>query len=167
MFLAVERLGEPEHDELLVRHEVAHVVHDRLARIRDWPEHGVAPALLTEGLATQVTAELDPRRPDDEYLWMGATHRRWLADCRRRWPEILHRIAADVDATDLDRYAAWFLMRDSVHRGDLPRRCGYLVGLELVRLLRERHPLHEIAAWDLDQGLDEVRRGLHALRAAT
>lgn len=167
LFLAVERLGEPEHDELLVRHEVAHVVHDRLARIRDWPERGVAHALLTEGLATQVTAELDPRRPDDEHLWMGATHRRWLADCRRRWPEILHRIAADVDATDLDRYAAWFLMRDSDHRGDLPRRCGYLVGLELVRLLRERHPLHEIATWDLDRGLDEVRRGLHALRAAT
>ncbi|SCL47375.1 hypothetical protein GA0070606_1140 [Micromonospora citrea] len=58
-------------------------------------------------------------------------------------------------------------MRDSAYRGGMPRRRGYPVGLEVVRRLRERDPLHEIAAWDLDRGRDEVRRGLHALRAAT
>ncbi|MDM4779583.1 MULTISPECIES: hypothetical protein [unclassified Micromonospora] len=48
-FLAVEQLGPPGDLDLLVRHEAAHVVHDRSAAIREWPEYGVANALFTEG----------------------------------------------------------------------------------------------------------------------
>ncbi|MFG3707562.1 hypothetical protein ACGF7U_22940 [Micromonospora sp. NPDC047670] len=166
LFLAVEELGPPGNDRLLVLHEAAHVVHDRLAATRDWPSHGVANSLLSEGLATQVSAETAPGLPDEEYLWFGRPgHRAWLDGCRARWPEILGRIDADLDATDVEHHAAYFLMRDSPHAADLPKRCGYLVGWEIVRRLRARHPLAEIARWPLDRGLREVHRALRALRA--
>ncbi|MFC0033737.1 hypothetical protein ACFFMM_29870 [Micromonospora chaiyaphumensis] len=168
LFLAVEQLGPPGDDGLLVLHEAAHVVHDRRAGIRDWPEHGVANGLLTEGLATQVSAEVDPGRPDEDYLWFGHPgHRSWLDDCRRRWPEILRRVAADLDATDPEHYAAYFLMRDSPVARDLPKRCGYLVGLAAVRRLRERHPLPEIASWSLARVRAELRGALAGLPVPT
>ncbi|MCZ7438434.1 hypothetical protein O7598_18645 [Micromonospora sp. WMMC241] len=150
LFLAVEQLDPPEDVRLLVQHESAHVIHDRRAGIRDWPEHGVAKNLFVEGLATQVTAELDSGRPDEAYLWFGRPgHRSWLDECRRRWPAILDRVRADLDATDPDHHAAYFLKRDSPLRGDLPPRCGYLIGLAAVRRLRERHDLPELAGWPL------------------
>jgi hypothetical protein len=166
LFLAVEQLGPPGDDRLVVLHEGAHVVHDRLAAIRDWPEHGVANNLLAEGLATQVSAELDPGRPDEEYLWFGRPgYRPWLAECRRRWPEILSRVRADLDAIDADHHAPYFLMRDSPLAGDLPKRCGYLVGTAAVRRLREDHRLSEIASWDLDRARAEVGHALADLAA--
>ncbi|MGW4295348.1 hypothetical protein ACWEH1_20155 [Micromonospora chersina] len=168
LFLAVERLGTPGDDRLLVVHEAAHVVHDRRAGIRDWPDHGVANGLLTEGLATQVSVEVDPGRPDEDYLWFGDPGRRsWLDECRRRWPEILGRVRADLDATDPEHYAAYFLMRDSPFAGDLPKRCGYLVGLAAVRRLRERHPLPEIASWPLPRARAEISGALVNLPAPT
>lgn len=167
LFLAVERLGPPGDDRLLVLHEVAHVLHDRLAAIRDWPPHGVANTLFVEGLATQASAETAPNRTDEEYLWFGRPgYRAWLDTCRRRWPEILDRIGSDLDATDPDHHARYFLSRDSPLAGDLPKRCGYLVGLAVVRRLRAEHPLADIARWPLDRVVDEVRRSLRALRAA-
>ncbi|WP_089155740.1 hypothetical protein [Micromonospora sp. NBS 11-29] len=166
LFLAVERLDPPEDVRLLVRHEAAHVVHDRRAGIRDWPEHGVAKNLFVEGLATQVTAELDSGRPDEAYLWFGRLgHRPWLDECRRRWPDILDRVRADLDATDPDHHAAYFLTRDSPLRGDLPRRCGYLVGLAAVRRLRERYGLPELAGWPLSRVRAEMATVLADLPA--
>jgi hypothetical protein len=161
LFLAVEEIGPPGDDRLLVLHEAAHVVHDRLAGIRDWPEHGVANALLTEGLATQVSAELDPGRPDEEYLWFGRTgYRSWLDECRGRWPEIVGRVRADLDAIDVAHSAPYFLMRDSPLAGDLPKRCGYLVGLAAVRWLRNTYSLPEIASWSLPRVRTEIRPAL-------
>lgn len=161
LFLAVEQLGPPEDLDLLVRHEAAHVVHDRRAAIRDWPEYGVANALFTEGLATQVTTELDAGRPDEAYLWFGRPgHRPWLDECRRRWPEILRRVRADLDATDAEHHAPYFLMRDSPLAGDLPKRCGYLVGLTAVRRLRRHHTLRDLAAWPLPRVRSEMAAAL-------
>lgn len=161
LFLAVEEIGPPGDDRLLVLHEAAHVVHDRLAGIRDWPEHGVANALLTEGLATQVSAEADPGRPDEDYLWFGRTgYRSWLDECRRRWPEIVGRVRADLDAIDAAHNAPYFLMRDSPLAGDLPKRCGYLVGLAAVRWLRNTYSLPEIASWPLPRARNEIRLAL-------
>ncbi|MGK5739692.1 hypothetical protein [Micromonospora sp. URMC 103] len=167
LFLAVEELGPPGDDRLLVLHEGAHVLHDRLAAIRHWPVHGVANTLFTEGLATQVSVELAPGRGDEEYLWFGRPgYRTWLDRCRRQWPHILDRISADLDATDPDHHAPYFLLRDSPLAGDLPKRCGYLVGLAVVRRLREEHPLSELARWDLERVVTEVRSALRALRRA-
>ncbi|MFI2711602.1 hypothetical protein ACH495_15880 [Micromonospora sp. NPDC018662] len=166
LFLAVEMLGPEDDGGLLVRHEVAHVVHDRRAGIRDWPSHGVANQLFAEGLATQVTAEVDSGRPLEAYLWFGRPgHRAWLDECRRRWSEILGRVRADLDATDPDHHAAYFLMRDSSLRGDLPRRCGYLVGLAAVRRLRQRHGLPELATWPLPRVRAEMAAALTDLPA--
>ncbi|MGC3860924.1 hypothetical protein ACPSM1_12125 [Micromonospora chersina] len=161
LFLAVEQLGAPGDDRLLVLHEAAHVVHDRRAGIRTWPDHGVANGLFTEGLATQVSAELDPGRTDEDYLWFGRPgYRGWLDECRRRWPEILDRVRVDLGADDPDHHAAYFLMRDSPLAGDLPKRCGYLVGLTAVRRLRERHSLPEIAGWPLPRVRAEISAAL-------
>ncbi|OKI65602.1 hypothetical protein [Micromonospora sp. CB01531] len=166
LFLAVEQLGVADDDRLLVLHEVAHVVHDRLAGIRGWPPHGLASCLLTEGLATQVSVETAPGRADEEYLWFGRPgYRAWLDECRGRWSEILERIGNDLDGIDPARHAPYFLMRDSPLAGDLPKRCGYLVGLEVVRRLREDHPLPEIARWNLDRVGAEVRQALEQLAA--
>jgi hypothetical protein len=161
LFLAVEQLGPPGDDRLLVLHEAAHVVHDRRAGIHAWPDHGVANGLFTEGLATQVSAEVDPGRPDEDYLWFGRPgYRSWLDECRHRWPEILDRVRADLPATDPEHYAAYFLMRDSPVAGDLPKRCGYLVGLAAVRRLREHHSLPEIASWSLARIRTEISGAL-------
>ncbi|MFR9775237.1 hypothetical protein ACL02O_04160 [Micromonospora sp. MS34] len=161
LFLAVEQVGPPGDDWLLVLHEAAHVVHDRRAGIHEWPDHGVANALLTEGLATQVSAELDPGRRAEEYLWFGHPgYRSWLDECRLRWSQIVDRIRDDLDAADPEHHAAYFLMRDSPLAGNLPTRCGYPVGLAAVRRLRETHALPDIASWPLPRVREEVRRAL-------
>ena len=82
-------------------------------------------------------------------------------------PEILRRVVADLDATDLEHYAAYFLMRDSPVARNLPKRCGYLVGLAAVRRLRERHPLPEIASWSLPRVRAELRGALAGLPVPT
>ncbi|MGC5334305.1 hypothetical protein [Micromonospora sp. DT62] len=131
-------------DFLAYARRAAHVPRQRWAEL--WRTHYLAPH-------RDLYATLD-RQGD----WSGVDDLEGVL-------ERLHGREA-VFAARAERLAA-LLPATVAGVGRAMRRCGYLVGLELARLLRERHPLHEIAAWDLDRGLDEVRRGLHVLRAAT
>jgi hypothetical protein len=132
-------------------------VHSRVRGGSPWPEHNVAVGLLTEGLATHVSAQAMPGLSDAEYLWMGRGHDGWLQECRRQWPDITARISHDMDADDLDTYAIYFLMRDSPARGDLPLRSGYLLGLQMVRSLQRTYTVAEISGWGPDRAKQEIR----------
>jgi hypothetical protein len=75
LFVAVEQLPDEDHyGRLLLVHEAAHVVHSRVRGGSPWPEHNVAVGLLTEGLATHVSAQAMPGLSDAEYLWMSRGH---------------------------------------------------------------------------------------------
>lgn len=164
LFVAVESFPDSEsYGRLLLVHEAAHVVHLRSGDAATWPEHGVAAALLREGLSTYVSTVVVGADDDAGCLWFGPGHGEWLAECRRRRAEIVGRLLEDLDATDLDTFAAYFLMRDSERRGDLPRRVGYFAGLEAVRQLARRTAPGEIAGWGHDRARAELRLALRAL----
>lgn len=164
LFIAVEQVPDDEPCcRLLITHEAAHVVHLRHRAGSDWPQDGIAAGLLDEGLATEVCAQVVPGLPDAAYLWFADDHHPWLEDCRRQYPDLARRLLADLDATDPDTYAAYFLISDSDRRGQLPLRCGYLAGWEIVRWLRRTYPLGIISRWDHQRVKREVQAALSAM----
>ncbi|MDM4779584.1 MULTISPECIES: hypothetical protein [unclassified Micromonospora] len=58
-------------------------------------------------------------------------------------------------------------MRDSPLAGDLPKRCGYLVGLTAVRRLRRHHTLQDLARWPLPRVRAEMAEALTDLPPPT
>jgi hypothetical protein len=160
LYVGVEQYPEdPRYGRLLLVHEAAHLVHE-VAHLVHAPEQDVAGSLLGEGLATLVSALASPGLTDAECLWFAPGHDDWLASCRARHHEIAARIRADLEATDLDTYAIYFLLRDSPLRGDLPLRCGYYLGLLLARRLASAYGLEQVARWPHARIVAELRRAL-------
>lgn len=163
LFIAVEQLPDVDrHGRLLLVHEAAHVVHSRVRQGSAWSDYGVSEALLAEGLATQVSAEAVPDLSDAEYLWFDDDHQGWLDECSRQRSVIAARLAQDLEAYDLDTYAVYFMTRESARREELPRRCGYFIGLQVARQLRRAHTAAAISRWDRDRVKREVRAALLA-----
>ncbi|GAA2593317.1 hypothetical protein GCM10010435_85360 [Winogradskya consettensis] len=167
LFVAVERYPNDErYGRLLLIHEASHVVHDRAGDHASWPEHGIAAALMSEGLATLVSSLAEPGLSDAQCLWFAEGFEDWHQACRTHQRTVLDRLLAALDGDNPDTYAAYFQMRDSPERGDLPRRCGYYVGLNVVRELHRYHPLAELARWPYTRVVTEVRQALTMLRDA-
>ena len=141
MFLAAEYL--PEYDDVFFAHECAHVVH----RAAGFDGETVAAAVIAEGLAVGVSAELVPGHDEPVYLWMREGYDDWLAECVEREDELRARLRGDLDSDEGDVYASWFLGRPN--NAGLPARCGYFVAHRWIRELGV--PFSELVGWNYEQ----------------
>jgi hypothetical protein len=133
LFLALEFLGEPPLDDVLVVHEAVHLGH--LARsAASWPQT-VGEALFSEGLAVALSRRLRPGLDDTAYLWFDDTHEPWVGDCRAREDNIRRTVLDALECTDGELIAQLFSAKPG---SPLPIRCGYWLGDLVLRALLDR-----------------------------
>jgi hypothetical protein len=145
LFLALEFLGDPPHDGVLVSHEAFHVAHSRHGA-GAWPED-CAASLFQEGLAVAVSREIHPGLDDSAYLWFDDTHADWVRGCEAAEAAIAQR-ALEHLATSYDETAVRALFTTRDDERELPSRAGYWLGDRLVRGLLARHPTSDLLVWD-------------------
>jgi hypothetical protein len=141
LFLAAEYI--PPYDAIFFAHECTHLVH----RAAGFDGDTVAAAVIAEGLAVAVSAELEAGHGEAVYLWMRDGHEDWLAECVERENELRARLRADLDSEDPDVYARWFLGRPN--NSGLPPRSGYFVASRSIAGLRV--PYRELVTWGYEQ----------------
>lgn len=158
LFLALELLGEPPVDDVLVVHEAAHFGH--LARSAAWWPDTVAETLFSEGLAVALSRRLRPGLDDTAYLWFDDIHEAWVGECRSREDEIREIVLDGLERTDSDLVAQLFSAKPG---SPLPTRCGYWLGdLLLGTLLNGGATPLELVDLTYPEALAVVRAALKA-----
>jgi hypothetical protein len=153
LFLALEVIGEPPHDEVLIVHECVHLAHQLAGPA--WVsalDLSIAGELYFEGLATAASRMLRPGHEDSVYYWFDDDHQSWADDCSRAAPEIFGRMQADIDETSFEvrrRYFAAPAVDPAV-----PARCGYWVGDRMCSDLLAQSALGDA----LHRDYGEIRR---------
>src|SRR3954454_19381272 len=145
LFLALEFLGDPPYDGVLVSHEAFHVAHSRHGAGK-WFEDCSA-SLFQEGIAVAVSRDLHPGLPDSAYLWFDGDHGAWVRSCEAAQTKIVTRALAELDTSYDDPLVRVLFTAQDVER-DLPPRAGYWLGDLLLRRLLDRHPASELLTWD-------------------
>lgn len=163
LFLALEFLGDPPYDAMLLSHEAFHVAHARRGA-RGWPET-CASSLFMEGLAVAVTRDLHPGLSDSSYLWFDDSHGAWVEECAALSGRIAARALAELDTSyDALVVRALFTIQDA--EKELPPRAGYWLGDQVVRRLLRDHPSRELVDWDLPTARAALAGELGALVVA-
>lgn len=158
-----------EHANLavVVPHELFHLYHAQHAGIRNdgvMPGAQLALPLFAEGMATYVSGVLSPGHADSELLLqddLGTIAQRRLPDIARRFLADAH--APAIDPQHPETFTRWFQGNSRPYQPDLPNRSGYWLGLQLVRQLRQRCTLAQMAAWSPAQAQRYALQGLRQL----
>lgn len=160
LFLALEFLGEPPYDGVLVSHESFHIAHARHGA-DTWPED-CAGSLFQEGFAVAISREIHPGLDDSAYLWFDDANDEWVAACASAEPAIARRALEQLDAPYEDLGArALFTVQDDER--ELPPRAGYWLGDLLVRRLMEQHSSGDLLVWDHATSRDALAAQLREL----
>lgn len=148
----IDLITEQNDDvDILYPHELFHIYHGKTAGIdgKIFAEQGrLTLPLWMEGFATYASGLLSPGKSDGELLLdaslgrVPAAERRWLAI------EFL-KVAGEkaVDGHGSPAFNLWFSSGGPKVRADLPSRCGYWLGLAVVRELARTHSLDEMVRW--------------------
>ena len=156
LFLALEYLGSPPHDDVLVVHELSHVAQAQLSPETGGRTYTSALAAMVEGAATATSRALRPGHTDSAYLWMDEDHQEWLDRCDSEIAAIASLLLRNVDTPDDDEAVAR-LFRNKTGPG-IPARSGYWAGqLVASGMLRDGHDLHDL----LSLGAAEARSRVH------
>lgn len=116
---------ETGNDDILLAHELTHIVHAKTASLSgDW-ERSIATVILEEGLATRVSAHIVPGENDREYVEFTEG---WLEKCQKNNRSILSGIIPYLQANQSE-----ILMRFTFGEGTTGmEREAYFVGWEIV-----------------------------------
>lgn len=143
LFLALEYLGTPPYDDLLVVHEIGHVVQMQLSPPARDRTYTASLAAMIEGVATATSRVLRPGHTDSAYLWMDEDHETWIDECVERAPAIALRLLRHADAPDDDKSVAPLFRNHATPT--IPARCGYWVGDLIARgMLMEGRRLNDL-----------------------
>jgi hypothetical protein len=154
VFHCLEWFQSEEGSRVLVAHEDAHAWHQIVLGTRP-SEDDAAWMAFSEGLATQVSRQVVPGRPDDDYFWFGHEgFEDWLPWCREHRAVLLARFRDELDAEGTAQ--AWFGSGLVEKRW----RLGFFVADELVAGLGR--PLPELVALSVDEARAAVREALAA-----
>jgi hypothetical protein len=148
LFVALEFFSPPPHDELLLMHELVHVVQARFSASVE--RVGVAASVLTliEGVAVAVTRALVPGMSPSSYLWCDDAHDDWVEECIAREGEIARFLQAHLDEPE-DKPPVNVLFSTASAYAPMPARAGYWVGDQIASgLLDNGVNLRELVAMD-------------------
>jgi len=96
LFVALELLGDPPYDGIVISHEALHLAHMHHGAAT-WPDD-IGACLIQEGVATAASRELHPGLSDSAYLWTDDQHDRWVRECREA-ERVLTAVVLDEMAT--------------------------------------------------------------------
>ncbi|MGB6306273.1 MAG: hypothetical protein WBF89_00670 [Steroidobacteraceae bacterium] len=150
--------------DVLFPHELFHLYHANHAGIENdgvMPDANLTLPLFAEGLATYVSSMLCAGRSDGQLLLQDDLGALPVA----RLPEVATRFLADADQKAIDpahpqAFGRWFMGASSNYQPDLPNRAGYWLGLQIVREMRHRYSLQEMASWPPSKAQQETRSAL-------
>lgn len=162
LFLALEFLGDPPFDSLLVSHEALHVAHLR-SGAADWPED-VGTSLIQEGLATAVSRELRLGLSESSYLWFDDHHDSWVKNCAESERAIATVVLEDL-ATSADVPRVKGLFAANSQTGALPSRSGYWLGDRLAQRWLSQHAIQDVLLWDHSEAVHRAEQELRLLSA--
>jgi len=126
----------------LIAHEIGHLAHYHY-RARAGTETGSGPywALYTEGFAQ--TCEHQLLRQENWHMARGTGYQDWLPWCEsnKGWlaAEFLRHVKNGEDTRPF--FGSWFEIQGH-------KQTGYFLGHELIKRLKEKHTLEEIAVLD-------------------
>lgn len=133
LMLETTLIPDSELADIVVAHEAVHVAHQR-AGGGTWPPT-LAGEILSEGLATALSAELCGGHDPDVYLWIDHAHRDWLERCQADLSEGFDALRLHHDSTDRDTLLEFL---NAGAAGRWPPRFGYYLGLCIVNALGAR-----------------------------
>ena len=163
MVLGVDSITEtPEEIPVFIAHELFHRYHFAAAGFSD-DESERAPiwrALWAEGLATYVSARLNPDHPLADAMIVP----RNLAELAAPLAPRLARALRNNNASNLALYAEYFEAGSRQAKEDgIPQRSGYYVGYRVAELMAKHHSLYQLAHLrgqalhrEINEALDEL-----------
>ncbi|PWR11115.1 hypothetical protein DKT69_27415 [Micromonospora sicca] len=156
LFIGVEQMPKPPFDIVLALHELVHLVH-MLRSTHDWPADRVDADLFREGLAVHATARLLPEVSPSAHLWFSANAQAWIDRCAGMAAMLRSRALQELDRTDVS--GQWF--RGAIDRpGELPGRCGYWLGWQLLDQILGPEPIEAALGWSLPEAAAHLRTAL-------
>ena len=168
-FYALELIPDLATLALMVAHETAHTLHHNVS---DVPFDGVTVAemLMLEGLATLTSEVVTPGLGDEVYLWPGYSTTTdgqgvtaWLECCVALKPELKVQLLRDLNSDDPATLGRYFNAGSRYRHEQTPVRAGYTVGLWVVRRLRQRFELSDLARWNRERIGSEIAETLVSL----
>ncbi|MFE8699767.1 DUF2268 domain-containing putative Zn-dependent protease [Cytobacillus sp. FJAT-54145] len=125
--------------DILLSHELTHVVHSTTANLTAEWERTIASTILQEGLATQVSKHLVPGKKDHCYI----EHKEgWFDSCKSNRTEILKGLFPYLDDSSSETITRFTFGTGTTNN----EREVYFVGWEIVKfLLEEGITFEEIA----------------------
>lgn len=126
--------------DILLSHELTHIVHSHTANLSaDW-ERTIGSTILQEGLATQVSRFIVPGRPTELYI----EHTKgWLESCYEDKAAIIKGILPYLEDSSSEATTMFTFGKGTTNR----EREAYFVGWEIVQyLLEEKVTFKEIAS---------------------
>ena len=114
--------------EIILAHELTHIVHTQTANLTAEWERTIASTILQEGLATQVSKFLVPGHQDEEYI----EHKKgWLQSCKEKRAGIINGIFPYLDDASSKAVTMFTFGNGTTNH----EREAYYVGWELVEFL--------------------------------
>ncbi len=153
LFLALEFLGHPPHDDLLVVHELTHVAQAQLSVATRAQTYPASLAVVVEGVATATTRVVRPGLADSAYLWMDEGHHQWVDRCRSSARKIATMLLEHLDTpNDADAVAPLFrnvtdqhVPARSAYCQHVPARSAYWAGDQIAQdMLQQGYALRDL-----------------------
>jgi uncharacterized protein YjaZ len=158
----IDRIETPAQMPVFFAHELFHRYNYRVAGFSDDPgdHQPIWRTLWAEGLATYVSAKLNPDRPLSDAMLFPPD----LAERAAPQIERLARALRDNDAPNPGLYAEYFEVGST--KSGIPPRAGYYVGYRVASLAAREYSLYRLAHLrgpalhrDINRWLDELVNG--------
>ncbi len=153
--------------DILLPHELFHLYHALKSDIKNDGIDGDAKLMLplwAEGLATYVSSVITPGKSDAELLMDRAfanVSPKEVLNLAASFLKVRNELVTNVAAGS--PLKAWFAIGDAKVRSDLPNRCGYFLGLHVVRHLAKTNSLYEMTHWTKPEVYSRVASALEEL----
>ena len=139
-----------------LEHELFHVHHEAL--LPGAPEN-VAQSLWEEGLATYVSAALNPGATHDEISVPDAL----IAEATPRLPELASRLLAHLDDSDEGPVYRQFFYGSTEKSPEVPPRSGYVLGWRIAEAAGKTRSLAQLAVMTPAESRALVEEALRTL----
>jgi hypothetical protein len=159
LFVALEMLGIPPYDGVLVSHEALHLAHMHHGAA-SWPDD-IGACLVQEGVATAASRELHPGLSDSGYLWTDEQHEPWAGECREAERALIAVVLNEI-TTPAEAPHVKGLFAPGCQAGTLPSRSGYWLADLLARHWLSRHSLRDVLRWDYAEATGRASSDLRA-----
>lgn len=160
----ISSVESPGQLPVFLTHEMFHRYHFQVAGFSDDPgEHQLIwRTLWAEGLATYVSAQLNPSNPLSDAL---IAPRDLEVQARPLTAMLAQELRAGLDREDGPLYGTFFEYGDPLAKQrSLPWRSGYYIGYRVACELAKRHPLAELAHLEGPSLRKEIGDALATLR---